>query len=83
MVEQQTRDWKVSTTYRVLRDIAWATFALAAYGAVAAIVIGETGAWWMAAGLAAVTLALVSALPDPVPHDMYIGNPRRVHWRDG
>ena len=76
-VEHQTRDWKVSTTYRVLRDITWATLALAA------IVVGEAGAWWMAAGLAAVTLALVAALPDPVLHDIYIGNPRRVHWRDG
>ena len=63
-------DWKVTTAYRVMIKVAWGVLALSAYGAVVAVVVGITGAWWMAAGLALLAMLVVSLLPEPVPADL-------------
>ena len=65
-----SRDWKVTTGYRVMLRIAWAALILSVYGAVLAVVVGLTGAWWLAAGLAALAMLLVAFLPEPVPADL-------------
>jgi hypothetical protein len=64
------RDWKVTTGYRVMLRIAWAVLILSVYGGAVAVVVGFRGAWWMAAGLAALAMLLTSMLPEPVPADL-------------
>lgn len=64
------RDWKVTTGYRVMLRIAWGVLILSVYGAVIAVVVGIPGAWWMAAGLAALAMLVVAFLPEPVPADL-------------
>jgi len=70
-------DWKVTTGYRLLLQVGWGLLALAAFGAVVALVVGAPGAWWMSAGVAVVALLLVAFLPEPVPAEMLTG--RRTH----
>jgi ABC-type spermidine/putrescine transport system permease subunit I len=64
------RDWKVTTGYRVMLRVAWGVLTLSVYGAVVAVVVGVPGAWWMAAGLAALAMLVAALLPEPVPADL-------------
>lgn len=71
-------DWKVTAGYRMLLRVGWGVFALALHGVVVALVVGAAGAWWMAAGLALLTLVVVALLPEPVPAGMLVGRYTRI-----
>ena len=73
------RDWKVTTSYRILVRIGWATIAVAVYFATAAAVLDSIGVWWIVAGLSIGVMLLMAILPEPVPREMIVG-PR--NWID-
>lgn len=73
MTARAHRDWKVTTSYRVLLKIGWAVIAMAVYFATAAAVLDAMAVWWIVAGLAAGVMLLMAALPEPVPRDLITG----------
>ena len=74
------RDWKVTPAYRLLIKVGWGMLTLAVYGVVVGAVIGVTGAWWLAAGMAAAAGVLAALLPPPVPSEL-ITERTVVNWR--
>jgi hypothetical protein len=83
MTTQAARDWKVSTSYRILMRIGWATIAVAVYFATAAAILDSVGVWWIVAGLAVGVMLLAAVLPEPVPQDYLNGAHTRVDTRRG
>ena len=79
-VERAT-DWKVTAGYRVLLRVGWGACALAAYGAIVALVVGAAGAWWMSAGLALFALLIVALLPEPIPAELIVARRTRLDTR--
>lgn len=76
-----TQDWKVTAAYRVLLRTAWVAVVGAAYLVVVAAAMGAERAWWAAAGLAALALAIGAFLPEPVPSRFIIGGRNRIDTR--
>ena len=72
-------DWKVTFGYQTLLRIGWGALALASFEAVVAVVVHAPGAWWMAAGMALLSLLVVAVLPEPVPIEMITD---RRNWID-
>ncbi len=68
----------MTMSYRVLLQVGWGALALSLFGVASAVIIGVPGAWWMAAGLALVSLLTVVVLPDPVPAEMITGRVTRI-----
>ena len=77
-VAGRPRDWKVTTGYRVLIKIGWAAMVLALYGAAVAVVVGMQGAWWIAAGMAALALLVGVLIPAPVPSELITGGRNHI-----
>lgn len=73
MTTRVQRDWKVTTGYRILVNIGWATIVMAVYFATAAAVLDSVGVWWIVVGLAVGVMLLSSVLPEPVPRDLITG----------
>jgi hypothetical protein len=78
MTTRAERDWKVSTSYRILLRIGWAAIAVAVYFATAAAILDSVGVWWMVSGLAVGAMVLASVLPEPVPRDYLNSGTTRV-----
>ena len=77
-VAVRPRDWKVTTGYRVLIKVGWAAMVVALYGAAVAVVVGMPGAWWIAAGMAAVALLVGAFIPAPVPRELITGGRNHI-----
>ena len=72
------RDWKVTTGYRILIKVGWTAMILALYGTAVALVVGMRGAWWMAAGMAALALLVGIMIPAPVPREWITGGRNHI-----
>jgi hypothetical protein len=72
-------DWKVTIGHRILVKVGWGLLALAAYLAVAAVVVGLEKMWWLVAGLALTGVLIALTLPEPVPQDLVV---ERRRWID-
>ncbi len=68
------RDWKVTTSYRVLLKVAWGFVLFAILVAVLAALDGASVGWWAAAGLATLALIMGAMLPEPLPAEMITGS---------
>ena len=73
MTTAAQRDWKVTTSYRILLRIGWAIILVAIYFAATATGLDSMGVWWMVAGLAFGVMMLMAILPEPVPRDLITG----------
>ena len=76
-----TRDWKVTTGYRVLIKVGWIAVGFSLYGAAVAVVIGIEEAWWAAAGMAGFALLVGVLIPAPVPRELITGGRNHIDAR--
>lgn len=81
MTLARTQDWKVTTAYRLLLRVAWVAAIGAIYLVVVAAIMGVERAWWAAAGLAALALAIGAFLPEPVPRQFITGGRNHIDTR--
>ena len=81
MTLARAQDWKVTTAYRLLLRAAWLAVIGAVLLVVVAAILGVHRAWWAAAGLAALALAIGAFLPEPVPRHFITGGRNHIDTR--
>jgi Na+/H+ antiporter NhaD/arsenite permease-like protein len=81
MTLARAHDWKVTTAYRLLLRAAWLAVIGAVLLVVVAAILGVHRAWWAAAGLAALALAIGAFLPEPVPRHFITGGRNHIDTR--